>query len=53
VNVIYKQRDHIFKNNTTEYTRSLELLNSAEDFVKKRVNVLGKLTAYIQELFQK
>lgn len=41
---VYKQRDQIFKNNNAEYIRILELLNSAEGFVKQRIDVLGKLT---------
>lgn len=41
---VYKQRDYLFKHNNNEYIRILEMLNSAEDFVKKRIDVLGKLT---------
>lgn len=41
---IYKQRDYIFKNHNSEYISLLELLNSAEEFVKKRIDTLGKLT---------
>jgi hypothetical protein len=41
---VHRQRDYIFKGRIDEYTRMLELLNGSEEFVKKRMDVLGKLT---------
>lgn len=39
-----KQQDFIFKGHQTEYIHILEQLHKGKEFIKKRIDVLGKLT---------
>jgi len=42
--ITLQQRDLIFKNKTNELTLILDNINQAQDFVKRKIDVLGKLT---------
>ena len=41
---VARQQEYLFKDRHEEYVRMLELLNNAEENIKRRIDVLGKLT---------